>query len=145
MCDQQSLRSACAYAQSDQSLCMSLEYYMSVKATDRTSFGVYKLKRGRHRPVWIYACQNATLLEITFHFILQCISVPYLESGVNTFGKKQLQFYICIAKKQIFYEINYNAIKYNTFQFICHFTLHSEPPSYIVDFNGSNFLVIALL
>ena len=31
MCDQQSLRSACAYAQSDQSLCESLEYSMSVK------------------------------------------------------------------------------------------------------------------
>ena len=29
--DQQSLRSACAYAQSDQSLCLSLEYSMSVK------------------------------------------------------------------------------------------------------------------
>ena len=31
MCDQQSLRSACAYAQSDQILCLSLEYLMSVK------------------------------------------------------------------------------------------------------------------
>ena len=31
MCDQQSLRSACAYAQSDQSICRSLEYSMSVK------------------------------------------------------------------------------------------------------------------
>ena len=31
MCDQQSLRSACAYAQSDQSLCLSFEYSMSVK------------------------------------------------------------------------------------------------------------------
>ena len=31
MCDQQSLRSACAYAQADQSLCKSFEYYMSVK------------------------------------------------------------------------------------------------------------------
>ena len=31
MCDQQSLRSACAYAQSDQSLCWLLEYSMSVK------------------------------------------------------------------------------------------------------------------
>ena len=30
MCDQQSLRSACAYAQSDQSLCRSLEYYVTV-------------------------------------------------------------------------------------------------------------------
>ena len=31
MCDQQSLRSACAYAQSDQSLCLSLEYSMTIK------------------------------------------------------------------------------------------------------------------
>ena len=31
MCDRQSLRSACAYAQSDQSLGLSLEYSMSVK------------------------------------------------------------------------------------------------------------------
>ena len=31
MRDQQSLRSACAYAQSDQSLCLSLDYLMIVK------------------------------------------------------------------------------------------------------------------
>ena len=31
ICDQQSLRSACAYAQSDQSLCLSLEYSTIVK------------------------------------------------------------------------------------------------------------------
>ena len=31
MCDQQSLRSACAYAQSDQSICKSLEPSMTVK------------------------------------------------------------------------------------------------------------------
>ena len=31
MCDQQRLRSSCAYAQSDQSFCLSLEYSMSVK------------------------------------------------------------------------------------------------------------------
>ena len=30
-CDQQRLRPACAYAQSDQSLCQSLEDHMSVK------------------------------------------------------------------------------------------------------------------
>ena len=30
MCDQQRLRPACGYAQSDQSLCLSLEYSMSV-------------------------------------------------------------------------------------------------------------------
>ena len=31
MCGQQSLKSACEYAQSDQRLCLSLEYSMSVK------------------------------------------------------------------------------------------------------------------
>ena len=31
MCDLQSLRSACAYAQSDQSLCKSFEYSMIIK------------------------------------------------------------------------------------------------------------------
>ena len=31
MCDQQRLRTACAYTQSDQSLCKSLEYSMSIK------------------------------------------------------------------------------------------------------------------
>ena len=31
MCDLQSLRAACAYAQSDQSLCLSLEYSLIVK------------------------------------------------------------------------------------------------------------------
>ena len=34
MCDQQSLRSACAYAQSDQSISSSLEYSMTVKLTE---------------------------------------------------------------------------------------------------------------
>ena len=33
--------------------------------TDRTSFGVTKLKRRLHRFVLVYTCQNATLLEIT--------------------------------------------------------------------------------
>ena len=31
MCDQQRLGPACAYAQTDQSLCLSLEYYMNIK------------------------------------------------------------------------------------------------------------------
>ena len=31
MCDQQSIRLACAYAQSDQRLCLLLEYFMTVK------------------------------------------------------------------------------------------------------------------
>ena len=34
-------------------------------ATDWTSFGVSKLNRRLHRLVWVYSCQNPTLLEIT--------------------------------------------------------------------------------
>ena len=36
-------------------------------ATDWTSFGVSKSKGLLHRFVWVYTCQNATLLEITCH------------------------------------------------------------------------------
>ena len=32
-----------------------------------TSFGVSKLKRRMHMLVWVYTCQNVTLLEITCH------------------------------------------------------------------------------
>ena len=46
MCDQQKLRSACAYAQSDQSLCSSLEYSMSVKLLTEHLLEVLSLKGG---------------------------------------------------------------------------------------------------
>ena len=36
-------------------------------ATDWKSFRVSKLNRRLHRLVWVYTCQNATLLEITCH------------------------------------------------------------------------------
>ena len=46
MCDQQSLRSACAYAQSDQSLCLSLAYSMSVKLLNEHDFEFISLTGG---------------------------------------------------------------------------------------------------
>ena len=46
MCDQQSLRSACAYAQSDQSLCLSLEYSMIVKLLTEHHLEFLSLKWG---------------------------------------------------------------------------------------------------
>ena len=46
MCDQQSLRSAYAYAQSDQSLCKSLEYSMRVKLLTEHKLEVLSLKGG---------------------------------------------------------------------------------------------------
>ena len=44
MCDQQSLRSACAYAQSDQSLCYSLDYSMNIKLLTEHHFEFLSLK-----------------------------------------------------------------------------------------------------
>ena len=46
MCNQQSLRSACAYAQSDQSLCWSLGYSMTVKLLTEQHLEFLSLKRG---------------------------------------------------------------------------------------------------
>ena len=46
MCDQQSLRSACTYAQSDQRLCLSLEYSMTVKLLTEHHLEFLKLKGG---------------------------------------------------------------------------------------------------
>ena len=46
MCDKQNLRSACAYAQSDQSLCLSLEYSLSVKLLTEHHLEFLSLKGG---------------------------------------------------------------------------------------------------
>ena len=46
MCDQQRLRPACAYAQTDQSLCWSLEYYNSVKLLTEHRLQFLSLKGG---------------------------------------------------------------------------------------------------
>ena len=46
ICDQKSLRSACAYAQTDQSLCKSLEYFMSVKLLTKHHLEFSSLKGG---------------------------------------------------------------------------------------------------
>ena len=46
MCDQQSLNSACAYAQSDQSLCCSFDYSMGVKLLTEHHLEFLSLKGG---------------------------------------------------------------------------------------------------
>ena len=46
MCDQQRLRPACAYAQSDQSLCLLHEYSMSVKLVTEHDLEFLSLKGG---------------------------------------------------------------------------------------------------
>ena len=46
MCDQQRLRPACAYAQSSQSLCLSLEHAMLVKLLTEHQLELLSLKGG---------------------------------------------------------------------------------------------------
>ena len=46
MCDQQILRSACAHAQSDQSLCKSLEHSLTVKLLNEHDLEFLRLKGG---------------------------------------------------------------------------------------------------
>ena len=46
MCDHQRLRPSCAYAQSDQSLCLSLEYSMTVKLLTGRHLEFLSLKGG---------------------------------------------------------------------------------------------------
>ena len=58
MCDKQRLRPVCAYALSDQSLCLSLEYSMTVKLLTEQQLEFLSLKGG-------CTCQYITLLEIT--------------------------------------------------------------------------------
>ena len=59
-----SIRSACAYAQSDQSLCLSLKYSMTVKLLTEHHLEFLSFKGGC-RGLSEYTCQNATLFETT--------------------------------------------------------------------------------
>ena len=62
---QQRLKPACAYAQSDQSLCKSVEYYMTVKLLNKQHLGYLSLKGGCTGSSESTLVKNATLLEIT--------------------------------------------------------------------------------
>ena len=69
MCDQQSLRPACTYAQSDQSLCKSLECSMSVKLLSEQQLEFLSLKGGFRCLSESTHIKMQTLLEITSLFI----------------------------------------------------------------------------
>ena len=67
ICNQQRLRPACAYAQSDQSLCWSLEYSMTVKILSEQRLESLSLKEGCTGSSESTLIKNTTLLEITCH------------------------------------------------------------------------------
>ena len=65
MCDQQSLRSACAYAQSDQSLCWSFEFSMFVKLLTEHHLEFLSFKGGCTCSSESTLVKKPTLLELT--------------------------------------------------------------------------------
>ena len=65
MCDQQSLRPACAYAQSDHNLRYSLDYSISVKQVTEHHVEFPNLKGGCTGLAESTLVKNATLLEIS--------------------------------------------------------------------------------
>ena len=54
--------------------------FYECQATDWISFGGSKLNRRLHRLVWVYICQNATLLEITCRGSKKNLAIIFLNS-----------------------------------------------------------------
>ena len=75
MCDQQKLRPACAYAQSDQSLCYSLEYSMSVKLLTEHHLGCLSLNGG------CTGSSESTLVKISHCWKLHDTAHMYVRNG----------------------------------------------------------------
>ena len=81
MCDQQMLRPACAYAQSDQSLCLSHEYSMSVKLLTEHHLEFLSLKGSYKGP------SESTLVKMP-----HCWK-SHVTAHLNIFGGSKLVIY----------------------------------------------------
>ena len=77
MCDQQRLRSACAYAQSDQSFCLSLEYSISVKLLTKHHLEFLSLKGGcsGSSESTLVKISHYLKLHVVDHYVV-CLSFP---------------------------------------------------------------------
>ena len=80
MCDQQSLRSACAYTQSDQSLCSSLEYYMNVKLLTEYHFEFLSLKGG------CTSSSESTLVKMPHNGGNHVLWLNWISMGIQLFS-----------------------------------------------------------
>ena len=93
MCDQQRLWLVWSYAHPDHAW-----IFYDSKATDRTAFGVFKLKRRLLRLVWVYACQKATSLEITCHSsCVLCLYWGFMVQGNTSCMLGSLAFFMSSA------------------------------------------------
>ena len=90
MCDQQSLRSACAYVQADQSLCLSLDYSMSVKLLTENHLEFLSLKGGGT------GSSESTLVKMSYcwksHDKAHMISIQQFRGDVMDGQMKQFQY-----------------------------------------------------
>ena len=86
MWDQQSLRSACAYAQSDQSLCYSLEYSMSVKLLTEHRLEFVNLKGG------CTGLSESTLVKMQICVTAQCFEPMRTIRWVHSYLKEKEKF-----------------------------------------------------
>ena len=82
MCDKQSLRPACAYAQSDQSLCLSLEYSMIVKLLTEHHLEFLSLTGG------CTGSSESTLIKMPHcwksHALAHLLFLCFLPTGVSS-------------------------------------------------------------
>ena len=113
MCNQQSLRSACAYTQSDQSLCWSLEYSMNVKLLTEHHLEFLRLKGGctgssestlvKCHIAWNHMSRLKSLVSNSHLYTLRCVCInitPCLPVTVWS-GFKLVDILIVFLKKKI--------------------------------------------
>ena len=81
MCDKQSLRSACAYAQSDQSFCKTLEYSMSAKLLAEHHLEFLNLKEAVHAHLSLHLSK----CHIVGNHMSRLICVPALGTHCHSF------------------------------------------------------------
>ena len=131
MCDQQSLRSACAYAQSDQSLCYSLEYSMIVKLLTEHNLEFLSLKggcRGSSESTLV-KMSNCWKFHVSAHIVFLSLKVIFIchnsadptrcvilqqfiwTSTLSTFQERvDLTIYKLLILKLSLYATNYNVL-----------------------------------
>ena len=94
MCDEQRLRSACAYAQSDQSICSSLDYSTSVKLRTEHHLEFLSLKGG------CTGSSESTLVKMPRCWKSHFYTVPkHLKTSFSHFGKLQQKKIIFVFVK----------------------------------------------
>ena len=119
MCDQQSLRSACAYAQSDQSLCWSLEYFMIVKLLTEHHLEFLSLNGGCR------GSSESTLVKMSncwkSHAAAHVIWISYpLPKGSGTLflvwtpQASKWHFLVCKTSHELVGELKTHLRRYNT-------------------------------